>query len=342
MLQALSVRLLSLLQLTRMALVFTGISNSLCALLLAARSRNPAGELLPCIDWRAAATMAAISTGLYGFGMSLNDIVDRRRDLQLAAHRPLPSGRISLVAAHVVCITLGLGALAAAAVYSRLTGDWRSMLLAAWTMLLIFFYNVAGKYLPAIGLLTLGFIRFFHALIAAPDVPLIWHPLTLFTHVAVLSAVAYVWEDKRPLLTRLHAVALVVGVCAVNLLGLGLLRRRWAAGWQLMATVGEKGLLAPAVAGAAFIVVAWIIRRRSASARQAGQTAMLTGLLWLIVYDSAFALGYLGVMYALALLSLAPLSYGMVLAMRWWSKAMMFSQPPQYRRLREGTQARSQ
>lgn len=334
MLQALSVRLLSLLQLTRMGLVFTGVSNSLCELLLAARSRHPAGDLLPHLDWRAVAAMAAVSTGLYGFGMSLNDIVDRRRDSQLAAHRPLPSGRISLLAAHVVCVSLGLGAIAAAAVYSRIAGDWRSLLLAGWTGLLIAFYNFAGKYLPAVGLLTLGLIRFFHALIAAPEVPLLWHPLTLFLHVTVLSAVAYVWEDKRPVLTRIHAVAVAAGVCAVCLLGLALFRWRGGAGWRVMAVAGEAGLIAPAMAAAVFVVVAWIIRRRSATARQAGQTAMLVGLLWLIVYDSAFAAGYLGLACAAALLSLAPLSFLMVVAMRWWARVAMLSQSPQYRRLR--------
>ena len=46
--------------------------------------------------------VALISIGLYGFGMSLNDLIDRRRDRQLAPHRPLPSGRIGVVTAPVV------------------------------------------------------------------------------------------------------------------------------------------------------------------------------------------------------------------------------------------------
>src|SRR4029453_11541227 len=104
MLDYLSQRLLTVLQLTRIALVFTAISNSLCTFLLALRRDTPASEsLLQHLDWRQLALVALISVGLYGYGMSLNDIIDRRRDRQMAAHRPLPSGRIPLVTAHIVC-----------------------------------------------------------------------------------------------------------------------------------------------------------------------------------------------------------------------------------------------
>ena len=43
------------------------------------------------------------------------------------------------------------------------------------------FYEMR-KYLVAPGLLTLGLIRFFQALVADPSVPLIWHPLVLLNH----------------------------------------------------------------------------------------------------------------------------------------------------------------
>ena len=34
--------------------------------------------------------------------------------------------------------------------------------------------------------------------------PLLWHPLLLLNHVTILSTVAYLWEQKRPALTKLH------------------------------------------------------------------------------------------------------------------------------------------
>src|SRR5205823_7679065 len=104
MLDRISQRLLTLLQFTRMALVFTAISNSLCTLLLSLRrDLGPDVSVLRSMDWQRPLLLALISIGLYGYGMSLNDIIDRRRDRQLAAHRPLPSGRIALSTAHIIC-----------------------------------------------------------------------------------------------------------------------------------------------------------------------------------------------------------------------------------------------
>src|SRR5438093_13783605 len=103
MLGRLSQRLFPLLQLTRMALVFTAISNSLCTLLLWLRWNHREESIWPYLQIRQVGAVALISCGLYGFGMSLNDIIDRRRDRQLAAHRPLPSGRLGLGTANATC-----------------------------------------------------------------------------------------------------------------------------------------------------------------------------------------------------------------------------------------------
>src|SRR6202035_5338963 len=101
------------------------------------------------------------------------------------------SGRIGLVTAHAICIALGLTALIAGAFYGqRAPLGWLSFALVIWTGVLIAFYDFAGKYLVAPGLLTLGLIRFFHATIAAPELPLVWHPLLLLNHVTILSTVA--------------------------------------------------------------------------------------------------------------------------------------------------------
>src|SRR5687768_9662862 len=147
MLVSLSQRLLTLLQLTRMALVFTAIADGLCTLLLAARVRaGPGGDIADHISAGQVFWAAAVSAGLYGFGMSLNDIIDRRRDAQIAATRPLPSGRMGVAAAHGVCVALVATAIAAGAWYSVLsrgtsTGDfptdWMPLVLVLWTGLLV-------------------------------------------------------------------------------------------------------------------------------------------------------------------------------------------------------------
>src|SRR5215213_1182225 len=91
-----------------------------------------------------------------------------------------------------------------------------SLVLVVWTASLIAFYDVAGKYLVAPGLITLGLIRFFHSLVPAPYVPLLWHPLLLLNHVTILSTVAYHWEGKRPPLTRVHWITVLGGLMVLN------------------------------------------------------------------------------------------------------------------------------
>ena len=90
--------------------------------------------------------------------------------------------------------------------------------LLVWTGLLITFYDFAGKYLVAPGLITLGLIRFFHATIPAPQLPLLWHPLLLLNHVAILSTVCYRLEKKRPHLTRIHWWAVLGGLLLIDVL----------------------------------------------------------------------------------------------------------------------------
>src|SRR5687768_2592718 len=134
-------RLLSVLQLARLALVFTAIADGAASLLLLAELRPDVSGPLTVMR---VITAALVSVGLYGFGMTLNDIIDRRRDEQLAAHRPLPSGRIGVTMAHVVCTTLLLLAVAGGTFYSLGRGSWMSLILVALTALLVVFYDLAG------------------------------------------------------------------------------------------------------------------------------------------------------------------------------------------------------
>jgi hypothetical protein len=324
-------RLFPILQLTRMALVLTAISNSLCTLILsAAYPYGPAGALRHP-SWQHAVLVALISTGLYGFGMSLNDIIDRRRDRLLAAHRPLPSGRIGVTTAHIICALLIILALGAATVYEQTAGGWMSMLLVVWTALLIVFYDLAAKYLVALGLLSLGLIRFFHAVIPAPQLPLVWHPLLLLNHVTVVSLVAYKWEDKRPSLTPIHWAAVPGGLAVIDAVLIGVLA--WRRTWNGPSLEITPALFLPAAAVLVFIVLAGFIRRTSATPREAGQRLMLYGLLWLIVYDFTFVAAYVSLTSALILLALLPMAYASVQVMRWWGGIVALSQRPQFKRI---------
>ena len=345
MFNLLSRRLLGVLQLTRMALVFTAIADSFTALVLLAHSIHGAPDdpdrLLTPARYL---TIAAMSVGLYGFGMSLNDIIDRRRDRQTAAHRPLPSGRVGIFTAHLICALLMLMALAAGAYYWQMgihgAHYWESFVFVVIAVAMIWFYDVAGKYLVALGILTLGAIRFFHAVVAAPQVPVLWHPLLLFNHVVILSTVAYRWEQKRPTLTNVHIAIIAIGlvlVDAVAIIALG----TWRGQGDVVRALKEHPsmawtpwLLLPIGAVIVFIGLGAWIRWRTPGLRDAGQKLMLYGLLWLIVYDACFVLAYVGWWQGLLMLLFFPAAWVSVQLMRWWSRIVSLSQRPTFKRVR--------
>ena len=328
-----SQRLLPVLQLTRMALVFTAIADSQCELLLGwARRGDAQGALF--IPAAQVLSILLVSIGLYGFGMSLNDIIDRRRDAQIAAGRPLPSGRIGLVTAHVICILLALAALLAGAHYARISHHHGilSFLLVIGTGLLIAFYDAAGKYLVAPGLLSLGFIRFCHAVVPSPELPVLWHPLLLLNHVTILSTIAYVWEAKRPALTKLHWWGVLGGLGLFDALAMAVVAWRRYDGSIPEALGLTYGLLLPAGAVLLFVALGAYVRRSLPTRRAAGQKLMLFGLLWLIVYDACFAGVYVNWVAGLILLALLPVAWFSVQLMRWWSQLLTLSQRPQFQR----------
>jgi hypothetical protein len=92
--------------------------------------------------------------------------------------------------------------------------------------------------------------------------------------------------------------------------------------------------LLPASAVLAFVGLAVIVRWRMGQRREAGQTLMLYGLLWLIVYDATFVGAYVNWIAAALLLLLLPVAYLSVQLMRWWSKLLTASQRPDYVRAR--------
>jgi hypothetical protein len=321
----LSERVLTLLQFTRAALVLTAVADTLAAVLLRSGARGWSG-----VDAVMLALAVGVSAALYGFGMALNDLVDRHRDATLAAGRPIPSGRLGVKTAHVVVAVLGFMVLGLGGGLAWWTQSGATGWLVLGTLALINFYNFAGKYLVSLGLLALGLIRGVHACIAAPDVPVVWHGLWLMTHIVIVSAVAYGLEEKRPRFSPLHAAVVAAGVVLINVAAVaGVLSARWEPADGLRAIPGVLGLgwgmVWPLAATAVFAVWAGVVLRggsdeggRRARRREAGQRLMLAGLLWLIAYDAAFVAGFVGLWEAAGVLLLMPLAYGAVVLMRWW------------------------
>jgi hypothetical protein len=310
-----------------MALVFTAISNGLAALLLRANVHGIDPERVD--SWLVGATLA-VAIGLYGFGMALNDIIDRRRDRQIARARPLPSGRIGVGAALLAAaILLVMALLGGFVFFRRADAGLVSLLLVAFTAGLIVAYDYAGKYLVWLGLLMLGLIRFFHTTVAAPQLPVAWHPLFLLNHVVIISAVAYYWEAKRPPLTPRQGWLLAGGLVATNILLVAafFFRRGESFAQSLQLT---PALIPPFLAAGVFAVLAWTIKRRANDRRAAGKSLILYGLLWLIVYDALFVGGYVDWWMGAGLLVLWPVAYLAVRAMRVWAVMTDLARKPEY------------
>ncbi len=326
-------RLFTLLQFTRIALVFTAISNGWASMLLQNWALQKQGRP-PSLSVAYVVAMTVVSICLYAFGMSLNDLIDRRRDTQIAPGRPLPSGRISVRMGHVICALFGLLALAAGVWMVVLhPGQRMSIVILAWTIGLIIVYDFAGKYLVAPGLIVLGLIRFFHATIAAPTLEFPWQAILLLVHVTLLSTVCYQLEGKRPRLSLRHWVWVIGGlVLVVGGLLAWLVYQRGGPVWATLWIT--RGLLPVAAAIVTFIGLAITIRFQARDDRAAGRSLMLYGLLWLIVYDASFAYGFVGWRQAVMILALLPMSMIAVQAMRAWGQFVEYSTKPQYQRAR--------
>jgi hypothetical protein len=60
---------------------------------------------------------------------------------------------------------------------------------------------------------------------------------------------------------------------------------------------------------------------------------MLSGLMWLIVYDASFVIGFVGIPEGIMILMFLPVTYAAVIVMRWWSRMIMLSQRPEFKRV---------
>jgi len=278
------------LRLVRLPLAFTAVGDAWAVRWLGhdlAESASPLVMPPP----RQLALLAGISLCLYALGMVLNDVMDARRD---PAGKPIPSGEIRPAAAALFAAALAGGAIGLAWLYGRPCLD-----IAIIAGLLIVAYDTGLKRFPICGLLLLGAIRAVHCQIsgvatAAVNAPL-WVSLFLFTHVTVVSWIAYGWEDKRPRIRTAARWGLAAAVVAVDfaLIDLFGLWRVWAAPLATMpvaAIPARRFLAIPLAAGAAYgVILFWILFSvRFPGGPAKGRMAMRLGLIWLLVYDAAF------------------------------------------------------
>ena len=320
-------RLLAVFQVTRVALAFTAVADAWTLLLL----RIPGQAAPPHLVAELLLT-AAVSFLLYCFGMSLNDLLDIRRDRLFAPWRALPSGRISPAAAIVLSLFCLLGALFSAAMLAMYQTGFLvplSLLMAIVTAALILFYNAVAKFLGSVGVITLGLIRAANSLVARPESDFLLLAMFLFTHITVASLLAYYMESKRPRL-KLYDLA-IAGSALLIINGTMLIWMAWNGLWNHWLLMLAAG---PGMVMLAFLLWAGFrYFKPKPNRRKQGQRIILAGMFFLFLYDGALLLANGQTKAALFIALCAALSIAAFFAMRMAGKGL--NMRPQYRLTRD-------
>lgn len=279
-------RILAALQLARVSTAFAAVANVWFVILwthhVAQEPGTPRFFEFPL--WTLLAGGAANALGLFGFAMAMNDLVDFHRDRSLHPERPIPSGRVSIDGAvMLVTCTLGLAVLGATVL------GMESVLLTLVIAGAILFFNAAGKYIPAIGLVVLGLI--YAGQMVVPNLHLrfvipVW---LVMTHALVVAGATHVLGRKAPGLSARAAVFAIAGWVFWSgvMFFFGWYRNQGQGGvWPEWA--GPRLLAAGWIVLAAAVYVGLVFRRLSSLGRgpRVAEKIARYGALWLPIYGS--------------------------------------------------------
>jgi 4-hydroxybenzoate polyprenyltransferase len=278
--KALIVKLTTAIRLTRLTMAFGAVSDVWFVILLT--RAFPVYEDVEIYDMPLVVALiagAVVATGLFAYGASLNDVLDVRHDSTFSPDRPIPAGRIKLGQAIVVTVASLLITVVAAAPMGRL---------ALWIMLLvaaaILFYNAAGRFIPAVGLVTIGLIHAAHMVIPNAHLSFTLPVWLVMTHAMGIAAAVHILEDKRPRLGPRSLAGIVVGwlFWSVLVIGYGALRGGiWPSGTPLWTVIW------PATAVAGFLVVS-IWKAGAVQGAVAAEKLKRYGAMWQALYGAAW------------------------------------------------------
>lgn len=282
-------KILHAVQLLRLEMVFSAISNAWLVVFLAWQNDpGTAGQHTPGFQSLTLALVltAIIAGGLATYGLALNDALDARHDRAFSPYRPIPAGAIGPIAA----VILGVLCLLAAMLASVFLGVG-SAVLCALTAIAILFYNLTGKFLPAVGIVLVGLMRALNMFIPFPWIAFAWPIWLTMTHVMVSHAIVHVLEGKRPRLRGGEWWAICAGWAFWTLTLVTWMNWRYHGSPGAMH--GRPWMwIGPMAAVAAFAFAAWLSlrhRMRPLRARRAsGAAFMRLAMLWLIVYDAVW------------------------------------------------------
>ena len=281
-------RVAPVLQLTRVTGAFSAVANVWFVIVWTRAFEQEPGtkQIDERSIWFLLAGGAVAALGLYAFGAALNDILDAKRDRTLRPNRPLAAERISeeiamsVVIGTLVCAILGALVLGAEAVT-----------LTAVAAIGITIYNVAGKFVPAIGLPVLALVYAGHML--APNHRLVFTlPVWLvMTRGMVVGGLAHTMEHRVPRLSSRAVLFAIAGwaACSAVLLAHGTAQSHGAGiwpswvPWQAVLWIGTTAIV--------FSLVCYRRVRRLGFNERSGEKVRRYGTLWPAVYACAWLVG---------------------------------------------------
>jgi hypothetical protein len=276
-------RIITAIQLTRLTMVFGAVSDVWFVILLT--QADPRYVMVDVHGMGLGAALVAgavVAIGLFAYGAALNDVLDVRHDSAFSPERPIPAGRIRIGQAIVVTI----GSLIVAVLASNVFGDW-ALSITLLTAAGILFYNAAGKYIPPVGVVTIGLIHAAHMFIPNHELSFTLPVWLVMTHAMAIAVVVHYLEDKRPRFSRRGLAAVVAGwVCwSVVILGAGVISEGglWPPGAIALAGV------CPVLTVIAFLAVAWW-KTTGVQPRVAAEKLKRYGAMWQSLYGAAWLL----------------------------------------------------
>lgn len=275
-------------QLTRVTTAFAAVSN-VWFVILWTRATPAEMDFAPTVYresplWVLLGGGAAYAVGLFAFATALNDTLDLRRDRLLNPDRPLPAGRLSIdTAAATVAGTLLIAVLGSTVL--GLPG----VLMCLLTMATVLAHTMATRFVPSIGLVTMGLIYGAHMMTANAHLVFVWPVLFVMAHAMLLAAAGHRLARKRPRLTRRILLIAASGWAFWSgvLLYVGWLR----AGGVTPRWISTYEFIAPTLLAAGFLAFAYDKVRRTSNPARAADKVKRYGAFWVTLYGVAWMAG---------------------------------------------------
>ena len=242
-----------------------------------------------------------VASGLTIYGAAFNDVLDARHDRAFAPTKPIPAGRISLHRGGTLAVLSLLAALAAAVFFGK-----TSILLTLLAASGIAFYNLVGRFLPAIGIVTIGLLSVVMLLIPNPRLSVGWPLLLALSHTTASAALWHWLAGKRPQLSGRGGTLICVVWAFLTLMVLGLIGLRLSPDTKAVLCTIWIGPLAAflALLGTTAWMLRHVMRSDETTRRYATRRFGALSVLWLIAYDASWLLSAQLLWQAAAILGL--------------------------------------